>query len=158
MTPTGRLDATDDAILALLTDDARLSLAELGARVNLSPAAVKRRMTRLEEAGVIRGYTVLVDETRGGTGLQAFIELRFAGTTRAGDIGDVGAEIDEVRAVFTIAGDPDALAWVRVSDVGHLQRTIDRLRGNDDVRGTKTLMVLGSWQRSGTTPARVRTR
>jgi Lrp/AsnC family leucine-responsive transcriptional regulator len=154
MTPSRRIDATDEAILALLAQNARLSLTELGAQVNLSPAAVGRRIKRLEDSSVIRGYTIRVDDAAAGAGLQAFIELRFAGTTRVGDIGDVGGEIEDVKAVFTTAGDPDALVWVQVSDVGHLRRTIDRLRSIDHVRGTKTLMVLGSWQRQGSPAAR----
>ena len=50
----------------------------------------------------------------------------------------------KVHAIFTIAGDPDALAWIRVSDVQDLKRVIDRLRSSGKVTGTKTLMVLGS--------------
>jgi Lrp/AsnC family leucine-responsive transcriptional regulator len=146
----GDCDRTDEAILALLTEDARLSLAEIGRRVNLSAAAVNRRMKRLEQVGVIRGYTVLIDDASRRRGMHAFVELHVAGNTRVDDIGDVGREIDEVRAVFTIAGDPDALVWVTVSDVAHLQRTIDRLRRNDRITGTKTLMVLDSWHRSET--------
>jgi hypothetical protein len=49
-----------------------------------------------------------------------------------------------VEAVFTIAGDPDALAWIRVADVHELKQVIDRLRGSGEVIGTKTLMVLGT--------------
>jgi Lrp/AsnC family transcriptional regulator, leucine-responsive regulatory protein len=141
-------DRTDEAILALLTENARLSLTEIGRRVNLSPAAVNRRMKRLEQDGIIRGYTVLVDDTSQRRGMHAFVELHVAGTARVDDIGQVGRDIDEVRAVFTVAGDPDALVWVNVSDVEHLQRTIDRLRRNDRITGTKTLMVLDSWHRS----------
>ncbi|MDW6065105.1 Lrp/AsnC ligand binding domain-containing protein [Streptomyces sp. FXJ1.4098] len=53
----------------------------------------------------------------------------------------------EVQAVFTIAGDPDALVHVRVRDIEHLQQVIDGLRRAGQVTGTKTLMVLGSWTR-----------
>jgi Lrp/AsnC family leucine-responsive transcriptional regulator len=148
MAPRAHVDGTEEAILALLAENARMSLVEIGRRVNLSPAAVNRRMKRLEETGVIRGYTALVDSATPGGGLDAFVELHVAGTTTVSDIGDVGKEIKEVRAVFTIAGDPDALVWVRVSDVAHLKRTIDELRRNHQVTGTKTLMVLGSWHRS----------
>jgi Lrp/AsnC family transcriptional regulator, leucine-responsive regulatory protein len=143
-------DQTDEAILALLVENARLSLTEIGRLVSLSPAAVNRRIKRLEQRGVIRGYTTLVDDATRGRGMHAFVELRVAGTTRVDEIGNVGREIDEVRAVFTIAGDPDAIVWVNVGDVEHLQHTIDRLRRNERITGTKTLMVLDSWHRSNT--------
>ncbi|MCQ8828684.1 Lrp/AsnC ligand binding domain-containing protein [Streptomyces malaysiensis] len=55
--------------------------------------------------------------------------------------------VPEVQAVFTIAGDPDALVNVRVRDIEHLQQVIDALRRAGQVTGTKTLTVLGSWTR-----------
>jgi DNA-binding Lrp family transcriptional regulator len=55
--------------------------------------------------------------------------------------------IPEVQAVFTLAGDPDALVQVRVRDLAHLQLVIDTLRRSGTVTGTRTLMVLGSWER-----------
>jgi Lrp/AsnC family leucine-responsive transcriptional regulator len=147
-----RCDQTDDAILALLVENARLSLTEIGRRVSLSPAAVNRRIKRLERLGVIRGYTAVIDERSHERRMHAFVELRVAGTARVDEITDVGRGIDEVRAVFTIAGDPDALVWVDVADVEHLQHTIDRLRRNERIIGTKTLMVLDSRHRSEPAP------
>jgi hypothetical protein len=47
--------------------------------------------------------------------------------------------------VFTTAGDPDALVWIRVKDVNDLTRVIDILRRSGPVVGTKTLMVLDTW-------------
>jgi Lrp/AsnC family leucine-responsive transcriptional regulator len=113
--------------------------------VALSPPAVKRRIDRLEALGVITGYTAVVDHGKLGRPLEAFAELRFGGTTKVDDIATIARGIPEVRAVFTIAGDPDALVWIRVRDVEDLKRVIDRLRRTGKVVGTKTLMVLGAW-------------
>ena len=55
--------------------------------------------------------------------------------------------VPEVQSIFTIAGDPDALVRVRVRDVAHLQEVIDTLRTAGTVTGTKTLLVLGAWNR-----------
>jgi Lrp/AsnC family transcriptional regulator, leucine-responsive regulatory protein len=54
----------------------------------------------------------------------------------------------EVDAVFSIAGDPDALCHVRARDIAHLRVVIDAIRQSSGVMGTKTLMVLGSSQAS----------
>jgi DNA-binding Lrp family transcriptional regulator len=70
--------------------------------------------------------------------------LRFAGSTRVDDIEAIAADVPEIQALFTVAGDPDALAWVRVRDVQDLKRVIDRLRSSGKITGTKTMMVLGS--------------
>lgn len=139
------LDATDHDILSLLQRDARRTLADMASRVNLSTAAVKRRIDRLQEAGVILGYTVKLDHAKLGLGIAAFIELRFTGTTRIDEIIETTTRMPEAQAVFTIAGDPDALLWLRVRDVAHLQRTIDKIRHGHGVTGTRTLIVLGSW-------------
>jgi len=138
------LDSIDREILDLLTENARRTLGDIGQRVRLSAPAVKRRIDRLEAAGVILGYTTRLDHARLGRPLEAFTELRFSGDARVDAIASIGDDIPEVEAVFTIAGDPDALAWIRVSDVHELKRVIDRLRGSGAVIGTKTLMVLGT--------------
>ena len=139
------LDGTDLEIVALLEQDGRRPLADIGRRVSLSAPAVKRRMDRLEELGVITGYTITVDHGKLGRPLEAFCELRFDGTTTVDDISTVAKDIPEVGAVFTTAGDPDALVWIRVKDVEDLTRVIDLLRRSGRVTGTKTLMVLNTW-------------
>ena len=93
---------------------------------------------------MIIGYTVRVDHAKLGRPLEAFTELRFAGTTPVDEIAGIAEGIPEVQAVFTTAGDPDALVWIRVRDVADLKRVVDELRRSGRVTGTKTLMVLGT--------------
>lgn len=143
------VDGTDLEIVRLLEQDARRSLAEIGRAVSLSAPAVKRRMQRLEAAGVITGYTITVDHAKLGRPLEAFAQLRFTGATKVDDIATIAEGLPEVRAVFTTAGDPDALVWLRVRDVDGLKQIIDRLRRSGKVVGTKTLIVLGTWSPGG---------
>jgi len=138
------LDETDLEIIELLRQDARRTLADVAERVSLSAPAVKRRVDRLERERVITGYTVQVDHALLGRPLQAFTELRFAGNLPVDQIAGIAAGIAEVQTIFTTAGDPDALAWIRVRDVDDLKRVIDLLRRSGRVTGTKTLMVLGT--------------
>lgn len=70
-----KLDKVDARILAELQTDGRVSLSELGRRVSLSPAAVSERVRRLEETGIVTGYTATVDPTRLGYGILAFVRL-----------------------------------------------------------------------------------
>ncbi|GAA3793194.1 Lrp/AsnC family transcriptional regulator [Amycolatopsis tucumanensis] len=150
------IDATDREILTLLREDARRTLSDIAARVTLSTAAVKRRVDRLQEAGVITGFTVQIDHAKLGWGIEAFTQLRFFGTTNVDEIVQTTTRMPEAQAVFTIAGDPDALVWLRVRDMQHLQRTIDELRRSHRITSTKTLIVLDSWTRGqqwpGTAP------
>jgi Lrp/AsnC family leucine-responsive transcriptional regulator len=138
------LDQTDLAILDLLGRNARRTFGDIDDRVGLSAPAVKWRIDRLEHAGIIVGYTTRLNHAKLGRPLKAFTKLRFAGSAQVNAIASIADDIPEVEAVFTIAGDPDALAWIRVRDVDDLKRVIDRLRSMGHVTGTKTLMVLGT--------------
>lgn len=138
------VDPIDQSILEHLALDARATFGEIANIVGLSAPAVKRRIDRLEERGVILGYTVVLDHSLLDRPLEAFTELRFTGDARVDEIASIGEGIPEVQSVFTMAGDPDALVWLRVSDVHDLKRVIDQLRGSGHVAGTKTMMVLGA--------------
>lgn len=143
--PPIELDAIDHRILDLLRENSRRTLADVGDHVGLSASAVKRRVDRLERDGVIVGYGIRIDHAKLGRQLEAFTELTFAGDTKVADIAAVAQDLPEVQAVFTTAGDPDALVWIRVKDVNDLTRVIDLLRRSGKVTGTKTLMVLDTW-------------
>ncbi len=97
---------------------------------------------------MITGYTAIVDHAKLGFPLQAFSELRFDGNTGVDEIAAIAKEMPEVEAVYTIAGDPDALAAARPGrrgpQAGHRPDPSQR-----KVTGTKTLMVLGTWTRRG---------
>ena len=149
------LDGTDLEILDLLVEDARRTLADIGKAVSLSPPAVKRRVDRLEEIGVITGFTTVLDYEKLGRPIEAFTELRFAGKTKVADIAGIAHELPEVDAVYTTAGDPDALVHLRVRDVADLTRVIDLLRRTGKVVGTKTLMVLGTETKTAAMPTRL---
>jgi DNA-binding Lrp family transcriptional regulator len=139
------LDAVDQRIIGLLQANARQRLADIAAQESLSVSAVKRRIDRLEADGVIVGYRAVIDQDKLGRRLEAFAELTFAGDTKVADISGVAAGLPEVQAVFTTAGDPDALVWIRVRDIADLTRVIDLLRRSGRVTSTKTLMVLDTW-------------
>jgi DNA-binding Lrp family transcriptional regulator len=139
------LDETDERIVALLREDARRTVADIAARVNLSPAPVRRRIDRLERSGVIAGYTLVVDHSRLGPSLEAFVELRLAGSDDVEELNRTLRAIPAIEEICTIAGDPDAMIRIRVDGVEHLRDVVNELRRNEHVIGTKTMMVLDRW-------------
>ncbi|WP_433369321.1 Lrp/AsnC family transcriptional regulator [Streptosporangium sp. CA-115845] len=147
MPPNAELDSIDRRILDLLVENGRRSVRDIATRVQLSPSPVKRRIERLERLGVIVGYTTLVDEGLLGDTIEAFAEVRFSGNTDVESITASAGRIPGVTEVFTVAGDPDALVHFRVDSLQHLHRLIDQIRRDENVIGTKTLMVLDSWRR-----------
>ena len=143
--PDRVIDDVDHQILELLAENARRTMGDIAERVALSPSAVKRRIDRLEREGVIAGYTVVVDHSKAGRPIQAFTEIRVAGSTDLEGIRAAAGAMPEVQSVFITAGDPDALVWLRVPDVERLGEAINQLRRSGRVTGTKTLMVLESY-------------
>lgn len=142
------IDQTDRDILQLLRDNARRPLREIATAVGLTVAPVQRRIARLEQAGVIDRYTVVVDHGRIAGGIEAVTELHFDGHRDLASIMESISTVSEVEEVLTLAGDPDALVRIRVEGVEHLRRVVGRLRDADGVDGTKTLVVLETWSRS----------
>jgi DNA-binding Lrp family transcriptional regulator len=142
------LDDTDLRILRMLREDGRRTFSEMATEIGLSVAAVKRRVDRLRESGVITGFTVQIDHAKVGWPIEAFIELRFSGSTPGSDILRAATTVPEVQSVYTIPGDPDALAHIRARSLEHLQQVVDSLRRTGNVTGTKTLITLGSWNRT----------
>jgi len=145
------MDAIDQQILELLRHDARISVREIAKRVGLSPAPVSRRIDKLEKSGVIRGYVTLIDEGRSGA-LEAFTEVRLNGSTETSELGALLENVPEAQQYFTIAGDPDALIHFRVKDVNDLQRVVNDMRRTGKIAGSKTLIVMASWQRGRQEP------
>jgi DNA-binding Lrp family transcriptional regulator len=142
------LDTLDRRIVALLREDGRRSYSEMARTIGMSVAAVKRRVGRLQDDGVICGYTAQLDYARLGWTVQAFVEVRYTGRTSVDDIIATASSVPEVQSVYAVAGELDALVQIRARDLPHMQTVLDQLRRAGTVTGTRTLMVLGSWSRS----------
>ena len=136
------LDELDRKILSILADDARASLVQIGERVALSAPAVKRRIDRLEREGTIRGYTALVDREALGWTTEAFLEVYCQGDTSLPALRSSLADHPEVVGAYTVAGDPEAILHVRVADIPHLERTLERIHAQPNVVRTRTNVVL----------------
>jgi DNA-binding Lrp family transcriptional regulator len=139
----GLVDDIDLRLIDLLKNDGRRSYADMANEVSMSLPAVKRRVDRLQSLGVITGFTARIDYAKLGWGIEAFVELRYTGNTRPPQIEQLATDMPEVLAVYSVAGDPDALCHVRVGDVEHLRKVIDTIRSSSGVTGTKTLVSLG---------------
>jgi DNA-binding Lrp family transcriptional regulator len=138
------LDATDQQIVALLRENARRSFQDIGARVSLSAPAVKRRVDRLEAAGVLRGYAALVDPGAMGWPTHAIVALFCEGRMAADEVRAAVAPLPEVQAAYTVAGEASAVLHVRARDTMHLEAALERLRDQPGVIRTQTQVVLST--------------
>ena len=123
-----QLDPISWRILAELQADARLSFAEIGRRVGLSTPAAAERVRRLEESGVITGYSARIDASAIGLPVAAFIRIRLAGAeSQAKRLTALAGELPEVLECHRCTGDESFILKVRVPSVAGLQKLIDRL-------------------------------
>jgi Lrp/AsnC family transcriptional regulator, leucine-responsive regulatory protein len=117
--PIIELDATDLKILRILQEDGRLSNAELAERVSLSPSPCWKRLKRLEDSGVIRGYQANINRQALGLGVVGFVSILLDNhtqkTCRAFEAGALA--MPEVMACYNITGEYDYLLQVLVEDL-----------------------------------------
>ncbi|MEA2184919.1 MAG: Lrp/AsnC family transcriptional regulator, leucine-responsive regulatory protein [Solirubrobacteraceae bacterium] len=113
------MDEIDHSILTTLEKYGRISNNELAERVGLSPSPCLRRVRRLEETGVIRGYQALVDPAAVGRGLRVFAGVRLVRHARADVVAFEQAVIRLPEVVHThhVTGNYDYLLQVEVADL-----------------------------------------
>lgn len=137
-----RLDEIDRGIVAELLKDGRASYAHIGDRVGLSAPAVKRRVDRLRQDGVITGYAAVVDPAALGWTTEAFIEIFCTGATSPEEIYASVRPHPEVVAAYTVTGEASALVHLRARDIAHLEQALERLRREENITRTNTAIVL----------------
>lgn len=143
------LDAIDRRILRALQADGRMIYDALAAQVSLSPSATLRRVKRLEESGVIKGYVALVSPERVGLGLTAYLNVRLEKHSEVHkrnpmDLFRAAVQAwPEVVECAALTGEMDYLLRVVVQDMAHYSRFImDTLLKHPSVEDCKTSFVL----------------
>lgn len=145
-----KLDDRDRQLLALVQRDAKLAQAELARRVGLSTAAVNERLRKLEQLGVIRRYTAVVDPKAVGMGIAAYVEVFIEHPRHEPAFLERVLAMDEVQECHHITGEFSLLLKVRVRDMDALHELLMRnLNAQDGVRQTRTVMVLSTVKEDG---------
>lgn len=149
------LDATDRRILRALQRDGRLSVVALSDEVGLSPTPCQRRLRRLEEEGVIAGYTAVLDNARLGLPLQAFVLVSLDSHAE-----EVVARFQaalsvrpEVLAAYSMSGEMDYLLHVVAADFeAYADFALKALLRMPGVKETKSSFVLQALKPPGGPP------
>lgn len=137
------IDSTDIQILELLQRDARVSNAEIARQVGMAPSATHERLRKLEERGVIQGYTVRLSPERLGLGLLAFVFVRADEGFQSYNAEHQLAALPEVEEVHHVAGEDCFLVKVRVADAAALGKLLrEHIGAIPNVRSTRSTIVL----------------
>jgi len=137
------MEDVDRRICLLLTQDGRMSFTDLGKETGLSTSAVHQRVRRLEQRGVIRGYGARIDYREIGLPLTAFISIRPIDPAAPDDSPDRLADIGEIEACYSVAGDESYIVKVRVAVPSDLEDLLARIRSSANV-STRTTIVLST--------------
>ncbi len=142
------MDRIDRAILRELQNDARLPNTALAERVGLSDSACLRRVRRLEQSGVIRGYVALVDETQAGYPDSVFVQITLVSQQRKDleAFEAAVARVPEVMECYLMSGASDYILRVVVADARDYERVhsqqLTRLPGVDRVHSSFALRTV----------------
>lgn len=137
-----RLDDIDERILAELAEHARATFAEIGERVNLSAPAVKRRVDRLLDSGVIKGFTTVIDRNALGWTTEAYVQVYCQGRIAPDELRRAWVGIPEVVSAATVTGTSDAILQVLARDMHHLEQALERIRTSAAIERTESIVVL----------------
>ena len=120
------LDKVDTDILSALQADGRQTIAQLSRVLNMSNSAVAERVRRLEESGVISGYSAVVDASRLGFTIMAYLRLRYPSSIYE-PLHSLLAEIPEVIEAHHVTGEDCFIMKVVATSMKHLEQVSGRI-------------------------------
>ena len=141
------MDATDQQLLSLLRKDARTSVATLAHKLGVSRGTVSNRITKLEDLGIIVGYTVRLRPDAQPTEIGAWMSVAVEGnetrTVIASLLGEPG-----VASLHDTNGRWDLLAELRASNLAELSKVLERIRLIRGISNTETSIHLQTYRLS----------
>ena len=142
------LDSIDLGILELLQDNCKQSLAQIGEKVGLKAPSVLERIHKLEEVGVVRGYTALVDARLLGKDVTAFIGVSLAHPSHIDGFEHELAAVPDVLESHHVTGEHTLMLKVKTENTASLEGLIGWVRRIEGVTKTETNVVLSSQRES----------
>ncbi|MFK8029862.1 MAG: Lrp/AsnC family transcriptional regulator [Gammaproteobacteria bacterium] len=140
-----QLDTKDQGLISMLRADARTSIVDLAKGLGVSRATVQNRLRRLEEDGVITGYTVLLGAEIEKPNVRALMSISADSASEASVILKLRGN-PHVSAVHHTTGRWDLIAEVRTDSLSSFNKIIGVLRLIDGVTATETNLLLESYE------------
>ena len=147
-----KIDKKDESILKILQNDSRTTNQQLSEKIGMSASPCWRRVKRLEDEKVIRGYGVLLDRRKLGLGVMVFIRVSIDRHSEAEALKfeEEVMQLDDVVACYSIGGDADFLLQVVSYDLDTYAEfsmsIIRRLPGIKEMQSMFTLKEIKSFQ------------
>ncbi len=139
------MDDTDQKLIALLRQNARETVATLAARLKVSRGTVTNRLTRLEDQGLIVGYTVRLRPDVQTNDIRAWMSIAVEGNTTRAVIATLLGE-PGVATLHDTNGRWDLLAELRAANLADLSKVLERIRLVKGIRNTETSIHLETYR------------
>ncbi len=140
-----KLDAKDQGLLAMLRADSRTSVVDLAKRLGVSRATVQNRMQRLENEGVILGYTIAMGAAIDAPAVRAHMCIRVESANEAAVIASLRGN-PQVNAVHHTTGRWDLIAEIQTDSLSSFNKIVGALRLIDGITATETTLLLDSYE------------
>jgi len=137
------LDELDRELLAALRGDARLQVSALAAALGVSRSTVYSRLERLEQDGVIAGYTVRLGADYQRSLVRAHVMIKLLPKLTQETVAEL-LRTPQVAALYSVSGENDLIALIEAIDVGELDRLIDSIGMLDGVEKTTSSVILST--------------
>jgi DNA-binding Lrp family transcriptional regulator len=131
----------DKQIISEFIENPKLSAKVVGKKLNLHPNTLLQRVKRLENKGVIRGYTTIVDYTKLGYVIQAIVFIKVLMIDDWESKLKPISEYPEISSFMFLSFDHDAAVIVRVKNMEELSKTLKRIQANKVVSKTTTHFI-----------------
>ena len=142
----GGLDDVDRKILALLQDDARMPFVKIAEQIGVSDATIHIRVRNLEQQGVIRKFTVVLDDVKIGKPITSYVLVRVDPGT-VNEVCTKLSQIDDVYEVHEVHEQYDVLVKVRGGSLQEFRDTLtQKIRAIPHVLGSETYAVYKTWK------------
>jgi DNA-binding Lrp family transcriptional regulator len=141
------MDETDHQLLALLRRDARTNIATLATKLGVSRGTVTNRITKLEDDGIIVGYTVRLRPDVQRNDIKAWMSIAVEGNQTRAVIASLLGE-PNVATLHDTNGRWDLLAELRAENLQELGKTLERIRLVKGISNTETSIHLETYRLS----------
>ncbi|MGQ9551385.1 MAG: Lrp/AsnC family transcriptional regulator [Candidatus Bathycorpusculaceae bacterium] len=140
-----KVDRTDRKIIEALQEDARIPFTEIGTKLGVSDATIHVRVKKMLKAGIIKKYTVIVNESTFGRNVAGYMLLKV----KSGSIEEVSKKLVELESVTMIQelhGSSDILLRIGTPDLESFRDAIREIQAISDVVASEYFTVLKAWK------------
>lgn len=127
------LDDNDIQLLHILSKNGRISGKDIANILDISPSTVARKIKRLEEGGIIKGYATIVDNERMGNLSRAVLTIKLTGGVEINDILDELVQNEDICNVYETMGNYDILLTCCSKNEARIYELIKQIRSMEGV-------------------------